>query len=200
MAGSGARLLGINGRGQNRVMLFAGRGRRPGWGMIDRDQVEAGLLLALNDHVAVRVGGILHPKEFVLNQGVVQQLFVREQLTFFRKQLGDREHAGICFGRRGIVVINGAIGIEHKFVVWPVTTRFGPGLERLAQVLRLLIRGQMLRWARVKRNRGEQNRCGAHLQSRRHAASRTEPTEQTRGMEHRCFSGPETRTPELTRL
>ena len=52
--------------------------------MIDRDQVEAGLLLALYDHVAVRVGGILHTKEFILNQGVMQQLFVREQLTFFR--------------------------------------------------------------------------------------------------------------------
>ena len=132
-------LLRINGRGQNRVMLFAGRGRRPGWGMIDRVQLEARLLLALNDHVAVRVGGILHPKEFVLNQGVVQQLFVREQLTFFRQQLGDGEHAGIGFGCCGIVVIDGAIGIEYKFVVGPVTTRFGTGFERLAQMLRLLI-------------------------------------------------------------
>ncbi len=60
---------------------------------------------------------------------------IGEEAAFFGQQLGHGEHAGIGFGRCGIVVVDGAIGIENPVVVKPGTLRLRTGFQGLPQAL-----------------------------------------------------------------
>ncbi len=105
---------------------YAARGRRRGWSCV---QLLTGLLFALGDLSAIRVAGILHPKECILTQGVLQQFLVGEEAAFFCQQLGNGQGASIGFGRCGVVVVDGAVGIEHPLVGGPGTLRLGTGFK-----------------------------------------------------------------------
>src|ERR1700722_17187409 len=106
--------------------------------------------------------------------------------AFFGEELGHGEHTGIGFGRCGIAVVNGAIGVKN-----PVVGKLG------ALRLRMSFEGRTETLGTVKRAGGtgvrgktaEKDGDDARLPSRLHAASRAERTERTRGREHSCGSG-----------
>ena len=62
----------------------------------------------------------------------MQHFGLGEEAALFRQQLGDGQCAGIGFGCCGIVVVDGAIGIEHLLISGPGALRLWTIFEGLA--------------------------------------------------------------------
>jgi hypothetical protein len=157
-------------------------------GLIAIEQVVAvDLTLSEKGGEAVLAGRILQAQEFVLTDGVVEQYLIGEVAAFLGEELSDGESTGIGFGRCGIAVVNGAVGIENPIVSEPGTLRLRASFESRSQALRALKRagGSGVRG----KTPGQDDADDARPPSRLHAASRAERTEQTRGKEHSCGSG-----------
>ena len=78
---------------------------------------------------AVAAFRIFAAEKFILTDSVVKRFFILARMSFFRKQLGDGEDAGVGPGRGGIIVINRAIKVEDALVVTPGALVFGAGFE-----------------------------------------------------------------------
>jgi hypothetical protein len=88
---------------------------------------------------------IFTAEKFVLANRVVEGLFIFENAALLREELRDGEDAGVCLGRRWIVMIDGAIEFEDVFIVAPGSLVFGARRERLPGKLGLGIgRGRRL--------------------------------------------------------
>jgi len=127
-------LLRLDGRGQNSVPLHVGRRRLPDCGVVQCIEGVAGLLFALGD-LGCETGAasrILHTQKCILAHGGVEQSFIGEEPSFLAQQLGHREDAGIRLGRRRIIVVDGAVGLEHSIVGCPGALRLGICFQRLA--------------------------------------------------------------------
>ena len=134
---------------------------------------------------------VLQAQEFVLADGVVQELFVGEETAFFAEKLGHDQDAGVSPGGCGVVVVDGAVGVQHPLVGQDGPVGFGTSLESGSQPLSTLKRRQAgeLPCGRggVSGKGGEENsKYGERPPGRRHAALRAERTERTRGTEHSC--------------
>ena len=157
-------------------------------GLIAIDQVTAvDLTLGEEGGETVAAGGVLRAQEFVLADGVAEQFLIGEVAAFFGEKLSHGEHTGIGFGRRGIAMVNRAIGVENPVVGKLGALRLRMGFQGRTQALGAVKRagGTGVCGKTPEKNGGED----ARLPSRLHAASRAERTEQTRGREHSCGSG-----------
>ena len=108
--------------------------------MMHRVQRRAHLLFAVGDlgGEARAAVGILHAKEGVLPHGVVQQFFIGEDAAIVAQQLGNGKHTCLGFGRGGVAVIDGAVGIKNPGVLGLGPLRFGMGFKGFAQMLGVL--------------------------------------------------------------
>src|SRR5580658_10114850 len=157
-------------------------------GLFAIDQVTAvDLTLGEEGGEAVAAGGVLRAQELVLADGVSEQCLVGEMAALFGEKLGHGEHTGIGFGRCGIAVVNGAIGVENPVVAKLGALRLRMGFQGRTEALRTVKRagGTGVRGKTAEKD----GRDDARLPSRLHAASRAERTERTRGREHSCGSG-----------
>lgn len=69
--------------------------------------------------VAEAGGGILMAEEFVLADGVAEGFLIFEDAAFFREEVGDGGNGGVGFGRGGIAVVDGTVGVKNALVLEP---------------------------------------------------------------------------------
>ena len=79
---------------------------------------------------------ILPPQELVLGNGLIQNLFVFKVAPHLHQGLRDRNHAGVCLGRRRRPVINVAIGVDDPLIVVTRALRWRTPVERFPHPLR----------------------------------------------------------------
>jgi hypothetical protein len=96
---------------------------------MERVEFMPSFLFAFSDERAIAVAGILNTQKCILTHGIMQHFGLGEKAALLRQQLGDCECAGVGFGCRGVVVIDGTIGIEHPLIS-------GPGALRLRTVFK----------------------------------------------------------------
>ena len=84
---------------------------------------------------AEAAAGVLSAEEFVLADSVVEVFVVLKDSALFGEQIGDSRDRGVGFGRGGIAVVDGPIGVENAIVLEACALLFGAPLESLAKTL-----------------------------------------------------------------
>ncbi len=104
---------------------------------------------------AKAAGGIFVAEKVILADGVVEGLLVLKDAAFFGEQVGDGGDGVIGFGRGGIAVVDGAVGVEDALVLGAGAIVFRAAFEGLAQTLGMG-EGCRMRRAGQRRGRGDE--------------------------------------------
>jgi hypothetical protein len=129
---------------------------------------------------AVAAGGILTAEKFILADGIAESFLILKDATFFGEEVGDGGDAGVSFGRCGVAVVDGAIGVEDTIVLKAGALLFGSAFEGFAETLGVgevggsgcgILRGGDRRGSERENREGEEAETGRIWRGGQHRGS-----------------------------